>query len=62
MSDDKSLTDPYNGELPADPDLAPAKDDTKDDAEGGAADDIADALPGSGSARGLRVDGEAPLP
>jgi hypothetical protein len=55
MSDES--TNPYEGELPADPDLAPAEDDTKDDDLG---DDIAAALPGDESV--ARAESGGPLP
>lgn len=48
MNDEKDL---YDGELPADPDLAPAEDDAKDD------DDDEDLLPET-----PRADAQQPLP
>jgi hypothetical protein len=64
MSDEK-LSDPYNGELPSDADIDPtptedtrAEDTPAEDSD--AVDDVAGAV--HGDARGLRVEGEAPLP
>ncbi|MDM4761630.1 hypothetical protein QT381_01230 [Galbitalea sp. SE-J8] len=64
-TDSTTNTDPYSGgELPADPDLAPAPDDVKDDAVKhdedageGADEKLENVLP-----EGTRADREEPLP